>query len=412
VIDLAANGIKTVGDLMNAINTSGVRVAASINATGNGILLTDLANAAGKLQVSDLTSTSAAALHLTGGDRTQIDGALRTQITIGASATLNDVVQSLANSGAPISASIINDGSGSHPFRLLLNSTQSGAKGRLAIDTGTSGIQLSTISQATDAVLGVGTSSSGGPNLLFSSATNTFKQVLPGLDIDIDGVSTDPVTVTVSNNTAPLVAAIQQFVTQFNQISSALTTATAYDLTTGKGAALHADPTTERLQNTLYNLATGQAGPSAGSIRSLVQLGITFKDGQLILDQNKLNSTIAADPTSAQNFFSDATVGLGAKLNNTLDQFGNQFNGQITNRVSALTTDINSLNDRITFLNKQLDNKRQLLQNQFLAMEQSLSQIQNQSSMISQIVNLFSTTSTTSSTGSTSSGGSSSSSSA
>lgn len=413
LVDLTPSSIQTVGDVINAINTSGAGVHAAINTNGDGILLTDTAGGAGTLQVTDQGGSAAAGLRLAGTAVVgQINGAYRYTVEVGPNDTLTQLQQDFMTAGAPVTTNIINDGSSSQPYHLMVGSTQSGLAGRLLIDTGTTGLSLSTLTPAADAVLQVGSGS--GANLLFTSSTNTFSNILPGLSLNVTGTSSTPVTVTVGQDSTALVTTIQNFVADFNKVSSAISSDIAYDPTTQKGGPLQGDLTVETISNTILNLVTGVSGSTSDKTRSLMQMGISLSGGQLSVDANALQAAIAADPSGVADFIGNATNGMATQLTTALKSYTDQFNGVIQQRVNTIDQQINDQQSQISFLNSQIDAKKAVLLQQFNNMEQALSTIQNQQSMLGQLVNVanlnsFNTTGSSSSgsSGSSSSGSSS-----
>ncbi|HVX59781.1 MAG TPA: flagellar filament capping protein FliD, partial [Pirellulales bacterium] len=217
-INLSGSNIVDVGDVLQAINTSGLGVTAAINTTGDGILLTDTAGGSGTLQVSDLGGGSAAASLNLAGSATggKIDGAFRYNVTVTSTDTLSTLQDEFVNAKAPVYLNVINNGGASKPYQLMLGSTSSGTAGRLLVDTGATSLSFSTLTPPADAVLQIGSAGSG--NLVFTSASNTFSNILPGLSVNVNGVSSTPVTLTVGQDTQPLVAAIQQFAKDFNAV--------------------------------------------------------------------------------------------------------------------------------------------------------------------------------------------------
>lgn len=387
IVDLTPTSIQTVGDVINAINTSGAGVHASINANGDGILLTDTAGGAGNLQVTDQGGTAAAGLRLAGtAVAGQINGAYRYAVTVGPTDTLTTLQQDFMTAGAPVTTNILNDGSSSQPYHLLIGSTQSGIAGRLLIDTGSTGLSLSTLTPAADAVLQVGAGSGG--NLLFTSSTNTFSNVLPGLTLNVTGTSSTPISVSVGQDSQALVTTVQNFVADFNKVSSAISQDTAYDPTTQKGGPLQGDLTVETIDNTILNLVTGVSGSSSDKTRSLMQMGVTLSGGQLSVDSNALAAAIAADPAGVQDFIGNATTGMATQLTTALQGFTDQFTGVIQQRVNTINQQISDQQTQISFLNSQIDAKKAVLLQEFNNMEQALSAIQNQQGMLGQLVNL------------------------
>jgi flagellar hook-associated protein 2 len=379
--------ISTVGQLITAINTSGVGVRASINATGDGLLLTDTAGGSGTLQVADLGGTTAASLKIAGTAVSgQINGAFRYTVNLGPKDTLSTLQQDLLNSGAPVTTNILSDGGSSQAYHIMIGSEQSGLAGRLLIDTGTTGLSLSTLTPAADAVVQVGVAS--GNNLLFTSSTNTFSNILPGLTINVAGTSSTPVTVTVGQDSSALITAIQNFVNDFNTVSGTISQDDSYDTSTNTGGVLYTDPTVEQISNTLSNYLTGTWGASSDKTHSLLQMGITLNNGQLSINSSALQAAVAADPSGVQDFLGNASNGMATQLANALQNFTAPFTGAIAQQSNNLSQQITDQQAQITFLNAEIASKTTLLQNEFANMETNLATIQSQGSELSQLSNL------------------------
>ena len=129
-INLAQSKASTIGDVINAINSADAGVTASINANGNGLLLTDTAGGAGTLTVADDGSTTAADLNIAGtATGTTLDGSLGNPSRVTSSDTLTTLEGKINSLGFGVSASIITDGSSTNPYRLALTSLNSGSAG-------------------------------------------------------------------------------------------------------------------------------------------------------------------------------------------------------------------------------------------------------------------------------------------
>jgi len=387
-INLSGSNIVDVGDVLQAINTSGLGVTAAINTTGDGILLTDTAGGSGTLQVSDLGGGSAAASLNLAGSATggKIDGAFRYNVTVTSTDTLATLQDEFVNAKAPVYLNVINNGGASKPYQLMLGSTSSGTAGRLLVDTGATSLSFSTLTPPADAVLQIGSAGSG--NLVFTSASNTFSNILPGLSVNVNGVSSTPVTLTVGQDTQPLVAAIQQFAKDFNAVSSTIAQVDSYDPTTQKGGVLQSDLTVEQIHEAIFNAVTDLAGSGADKTRSLMQMGVTLTGGQLSVNVDALQAAITNDPTGVQDFLSNAASGMATQLTASLKGFTDQYTGSLQQRVNNINLAISDQQDRINFLNAQLDAKKTLLLNQFNQMESALATLQAQSTQVSQLANL------------------------
>lgn len=385
-IDLTNTKINTLGDVIQAINTAGIGVHASINTTGDGLLLTDTAGGSGTMQVADQGGIAAAGLKIAGqATNGTIDGAFRYTIDIGATDTLSTLQQDFSSAGAPVTTNILNDGSSSQPYHILIGSTQSGTAGRLLIDTGTTGLSLSTLTPAADAVLQVGSASGNG--LLFTSSTNSFSNILPGLTVNVTGTSSTPVTVSVGQDSSALSQAVQGFVTDFNKVSGLISQDDSFDPTSGQGGVLQGDATVEQVNNTIFGFINRISGGPTDQTRSLLQMGVTLSGGQLSVDPNKLAAAVAADPSGVQDFLGNATTGLAPQLTTALKALTDQFTGTIQQRVNNITEQITGQQDQVSFLNAQISTKTAQLQAEFANMETSLATIQAQGSMLSQLAN-------------------------
>src|SRR5439155_14455741 len=152
-ISINSNQVS-IGDVIKQINTRQIGVTASINANGNGILLTDTAGGGGKLKVEDVDSTTAADLKINGtAAATTIDGSFEKTVAVTANDTLATLQQKFNDLNFGATASIINDGSGQAPFRLSLAAKNSGLDGRVSIDAGSTGLDTYNLVEAQDAAV-------------------------------------------------------------------------------------------------------------------------------------------------------------------------------------------------------------------------------------------------------------------
>src|SRR5262249_52717939 len=121
-INLSTLKPQTIGDVIDAINALGLHVTASINDAGDGIKLVDSAGGSGTLTVADQGAGKAAAnLHLAGSATgTTLDGSTTIKIDVTNTDTLDSVVKKINDLGVGVTASVLNDGSGSLPAHLSL----------------------------------------------------------------------------------------------------------------------------------------------------------------------------------------------------------------------------------------------------------------------------------------------------
>jgi flagellar hook-associated protein 2 len=311
----------TLGDVISQINVRDMGVTASINADGNGILLTDTAGGAGQMQVSDVDSTTAKDLLIAGtATNNAIDGAQQKTIDVTANDTLATLQSKINGLNFGVSANIINDGSGTAPFRLSLTARNSGLDGRVMIDSGTTSLNTQTLVQAQNAAVFLGGVGSEQP-LLITSSSNQISGAIQGVNITLNGVSDNPVTLNVSQNADNAVTQINSMVTTFNSLVDAITQLTSFDTTTNQASLLLGDSTTQEIQNDLYT-ALSAVEPTNGKYRILADVGFSLDDkGHMVFDENAFRAAYADDPTGVQQLFGGDKVSAG--LTTRLDSLNN-----------------------------------------------------------------------------------------
>lgn len=412
-IDTSAGTFNTIGDVMNAINSASIGVTASIDQTGNGILLTDSSGGPGHMMVQSVTGTTANDLHLTGtATGTTIDGTLQTTIQVKAGDTLATVQQAIQAANFGIAANIINDGSASAPYRLSLTATHSGSAGQVVIDTGTTGLQMRTLVQAQDAAVYVGGGSSGSQPLLVTSNTNQLTNVIPGVTVSLLSASTQPVSLTITPDGSGVEKQLQTFTDTFNSLVDAINTYTAYDTSTNTAGLLLGDPTTQEIQTQMYQVFSAVVS-TAGQFRTLGDVGLTLTDGAKIqFDPTTFENAFASNPDAVRTLFSQASTGLGSVIDHSMTALVDPVSGAITEESQTLTNQTTDFQSQITQLDSILADKKAMLQQQFANMETTLATLQSQQAALGTISGVKTTTSSSSgSSGSSSSGSSSSSSS-
>src|SRR5205823_652680 len=131
-------------------------------------------------------------------------------VTITGGDTLNDVVAKIKASSAPVSAAVLRDAASGRPYRLSLASNQSGLDGQLAIDAGNSGLAFSTLVRPSDATVIFGPTTTDTP-LVLSSATNTLTDAIPGVRLDLVGLSGQSATVSISQDADSIARSLSLF---------------------------------------------------------------------------------------------------------------------------------------------------------------------------------------------------------
>lgn len=384
------NTAVTVGDVINKINALNVGVHAQINDRGDGIALVDTAGGEGKITVEDVgNGTAAKDLHILGtsigievnGQLKQvIDGTATATVTIDDDDKLGDIVTKINALNRGVTASILNDGTRQ---RLSITSNKTGAASELLLDTSKTRLSLQEVSSGRDALMLYGTSGAGG--VLISSSTNTFKNVVSGLDITVNQGTQAPVTVNVSSSTSSLTSALKDFVSSYNSLRDNLDKLTSYDATTSTAGVLFASSEALQVDTNVSHLIT-QRFFGVGQFQSLAEIGINISDqGKLSLDETKLNAAFTKDPDSIKKLFTDSKIGISKKLDDAIERLAGKDNSVLSSRTDSLTHTIDSNNDRISQMSDALDKQREALMNQFAMLETTVAKMKDNLSALSSL---------------------------
>lgn len=410
---------RNVGDLIDKINALGAKVTASINSTGDGILLTGNSAGVTKIKVEDVTGSVGKSLNLvaeasgTGASNT-INGTYERQVTFASTDTLNQIATKINSANAGVNAVLVNDGSGTNPWRLGLNAAVTGRAGRFVLDTGSFDLGLSTVQTGEDSRAFFG-SSDPARGILLSSSTNSLDNAVTNVKVDLLAVSSTPVTLTVSQDTDAVLNKLKEFVSSFNDIADTIRIQTSYNSETKKAAPLLGDGTALTLRNTLYS--TIQKSPEGVSTRysKLADIGLTVKSGgKLELDENKFKTALAQDPTAVETLLTARSVNVntsrqvaaGVTVSDPLaedtytqsgvlvlmerlaEKYTSSVNGIFKGKADSLKSQIDSGTKSISAMDARLASRRVVLETQFRRMESTIGQLQGQQSSLAGLSSL------------------------
>ncbi|MHD0644027.1 flagellar filament capping protein FliD [Pseudomonas aeruginosa] len=263
------------------------------------------------------------------------------KITIAEGSTLEQIASQINQSGAAVSASIVNVG-GANPYRLSITAKNTGTEYAIqqSFTESTSG-DLSTIlggftttNAASDAVIDVN-------GMTITSSSNKVTDALPGVTFNVTAAG-DTQSLTITQDSDAVKTAIQNFVTAYNSYASSMKSLTSYDADSKKAGTLLGDSTVRSIQQKVTGeITTALAGAGAGDISLLNELGIKITvDGSLAIDDTKLSDALANKPEAVQKFFAGTgnlgSDGFAYRMNKSLDKIL-AFDGSLANASTGLT---------------------------------------------------------------------------
>lgn len=295
----------------------------------------------------------------------------------GTNNTLEGIRDAINAKGASVTASIVNDGSGT-PYRLVLTSTDTGVANSLRIGVagnadlqnllaydpaGTQNFSQTQAAQnAAFSVDGIG----------ITSASNTVGDAIQGVTLNL--LKAGNSTLAITRDSAALSNAINTLVTAYNNLDKAVNTLTAKD------ATLQGDNTLLGIQRQIRS-AIGAVATTTGIYDSLASVDVNFqKDGTLKLDSSKLADKLTSKYADVIEVVNAIAVSLGTVNENILKT----GTGQITNKVSSLNDAIAANTKQQDLLNARLASVEARYRAQFQALDTMMVTMNQTSSFLTQ----------------------------
>lgn len=301
-------------------------------------------------------------------------------ITIGPATTLEDLAVAIRRSGAPVSASVLDDGVHEY-LSVTANATgYSGTDPTAALrldysypDPGAAGIDLTANAWHQDA----SNASFTIDDLAFTRSSNTVTDALPGTTLTLKKAGGPEETLSLSTDAAGTQAKLQTFVDAYNAVMAAVQKQTNVSQGTDRASTLAGDSAVRGLQSDLQSLVSVQI-PGLGTVRSLADLGIqTQRDGTLKLDATVLAAAIGRDPTAVNAIFADTTDGIAKLTSAKVQLYSATGNGLLSLRKDGLQDQIRDMDDQAASLQARIDAYREGLVKQFTAMENIVGQLKS-----------------------------------
>jgi flagellar hook-associated protein 2 len=150
-----------------------------------------------------------------------------------------------------------------------------------------------TVQAAADASVTLG---SGGGALTVTSSSNTVNAAIDGVTLSLlqTTPSSQPVQITVANDTTTAQTAVQNFVTAYNAVINTIANDVSYDPSTKRAGVLLGDPSVLNIENQLRDLVIQPVTGANPKLNSLSALGVTSNaGGQLSIDGTTLNNVLS-----------------------------------------------------------------------------------------------------------------------
>jgi flagellar hook-associated protein 2 len=334
----------------------------------------------------------------TDGNTTFTDKADASAVTINIDAsnnTLGGIRDAINAAGAGVTASIVNDTTGS---RLVVRSTASGESNGFRIDAGGGLADL-----GYDPRVGVSAMIQTLPaqnaralinGVEVSSESNLLKQAIDGLNITLLKTTSVPASIAVSQDKDSIKKVINDFTTAYNAVNALLREQTKYDAGSKAAGTLQGDSTAIAVQNQLRAIVGGTTTLS-GATGRLAQIGIAAgTDGNLVTTDAKL-TTALGDLDTLKTLF----MGTDPGGNSSNDGFAQRLrgyadgalstDGRLSSRQTGLQQQISNNAKRTSELEDRVAQTEQRLRARYNALDKQMGQLSGLSAYVTQQMELL-----------------------
>lgn len=307
------NSLRTAASDLNTSNSFSPIAAASSDETV-ATVTADSSAAAGiyKIFVSKLAqahktgsaahSTTTGALNYTGSFT--VNGK---QVDVIATDSLATIAGKINNSGAEVTASLINGGAGAAYLTITANKSGAANAVTLANVSGTAlaSLNFSTLIAAQDAAFTI-----DGIATTFTSETNEVTGVIPGATVKLlkaDLTTPPSTTITLTRDTTAIKGKVNSMITAYNAVVDYLKSAASFDSQTLESGPLFSDSTVELVQNQMFSAILNSPSGITGTYKNLLAIGIDFDSaGKIMLDGTKFDAAVLADIDNVRELFAEA----------------------------------------------------------------------------------------------------------
>lgn len=304
--------------------------------------------------------------------------------------TLAGIRDAINDADIGVTATIVNDGDATNPYRLVLSSENSGADQSISMSVAgdaalsdllshdPAGTQnLSETVTAQDANFTV-------DGIDITKSSNSVTDVIDGVTLDLTGTTGgSPVTVSVASDTDVAKGAVESFVEAYNTLQAEIKDQIDSGYLDGEAGALASDAATRQILTFIRNELNQAPTGVTGNYQNLSSIGVSFeRDGTLSLDQSKLAAAIEDDSSNVAELFSSAD-GYATRLDDVIDELV-QYNGTIDTRTNAFRDRISALEDREIRWEGQLERTEARLRAQFTNLDVLMSNMNTTSSYLTQ----------------------------
>jgi flagellar hook-associated protein 2 len=317
-------------------------------------------------------------------------------ITVEIAGTTTDVVVDSSNSSLEMVSAALNEVEGVsayiltlsgtvNPYRLVVQSENTGTENAITLDTtGLTGVG-STIERvrtqsAADASLTIN-------GIGITSSTNYIDEVLPGLAMTVTEASGVPFDLLVSVDTTATIDSITSIIDAYNEIVNFYNTQTVYDVDNGLEGDLVGESGARRVMDGIGRTVSS-GYDLVGIYDSLASIGITTNtsDGTLSIDTDKLADALNTEFDDVMALFTNEDGPMAELRADIEGLYVDEDSGTLAVRQHSIEQSIEDYEDQVADFEVYLEGYEQHLRNRFSTMEVILGQLESAQSSLMALI--------------------------
>ena len=295
--------------------------------------------------------------------------------------TLEDLAERVNNEILGVSATIINDGSATGGYSLVLTG-DAGTGSAFTVDasgmTGGTPPAFTEIQAASDAALTI-------DGIAIAANGNHLDDVISGLTLDLTGVSTVGVAtrVSVETDATGVKDQVKALVDAYNDLL------TYYEDGTKPDGVLVGNTTARSVVKRMENLMSASHS-GGGAFTILAQIGIERQQSTRTLkfDETKFDAALADNYAAVRDLFieREGNIGKASLIDTAVEELTDSIDGMFKIGTESLNRRVDNVDSTIERYEMSIESYRITLERKFLAMERSVSLLQAQGNYLSSIV--------------------------
>lgn len=204
-----------------------------------------------------------------------------------------------------------------------------------------------------------------------SSHTNVIQDAVHGVDITLKGTTAEAgkrIELDVQFDRENVKAAIEQFVSTYNQFYKTTQALGGFDPATGQSGPLAGDSVVRSAESRLKSVFVSPVESAPKDIKTLIELGIsTTRQGTLEINHNMLDRQLNENFSQLHTFF-DGPKGFAKKVEDAI-QTMTGVAGPIRTRMNTMRDQNYRLNDQQVDLDRRMESLQERTRNKFANMQ-------------------------------------------